>query len=234
VNSAQFSSRYAAALAQHLHDRNERSLHAAYELGREAVTLEVTLLDVAAAHHDVLREAIEAAQHDDTAELVAKSGDFLVETLAAYEMVHRGVPEVQNAAEADRRKIDLLRHLSGFLADSSLAVADEMAVRELLQLVAEHALEIVDAGACSINLDVPGLTSAPIAVEASTADVALHEVTPFDRTTHLRTPLLALDASILGWIEISSSRPLDEFAAGLLRQLAEMASATLERVLTYS
>ena len=236
MNSSQFRSRYTAAFAEHLHDRTERSLRAAYELGREAVAVDVTLLDVAAAHHDVLRSVVEMGRDADVADVIAASGEFLLEVLAAYEMVQRGLPEVQTAAEADRRKAQLLRRLSAFLSDESLALADDAAIQELLQLVAEHAVELVDARSCSIAVHVP-MVSRPItafAGDASAGDVALHEAGSSIPTSTARRPLLALDGATLGWIEISSrARAFAEPAEGLITQVAQMTAAAVDRALAY-
>jgi hypothetical protein len=236
VNSSQFTSRYTSALADHLRDRNERSLRAAYELGREAVTVDVTILDVAAAHHEVLIQAVDVAEHAEIAGVIAASGDFLLETLAAYEMIQRGLPEVQNAVEAGRRKGHLLRRLSTFLSDESLALGDEAAIQELLKLVAEHTLEIVDARSCSIAINGP-LLGRPItagAVDPSAGEVALHDAGPTTDVSKLRTPLVALDGSTLGWIEISSGpAAFEDPAEGVLTQVAQMTAAAVDRALAY-
>ena len=236
MNRAQFRTRYRAALAEHVQDRSERSLRLAYELGREAVAVDVTLLDVAAAHHDVLLNAVEAARDADVSDVVAASGEFLLEALAAYEMVQRGLPEVQNAAEVDRRRAQLLRRLTAFLSDESLALADDAAIQELLQLVAEHAVELVDARSCSIAVRLPMVNRSitAFAGEASGGDVALHESELARRASTVRRPLLALDGATLGWIEISSRGPaLPEAADALITQVAQMAAAALDRALAY-
>lgn len=236
MNRSQLTSRYTAALTEHLRDRNERSLRAAYELGREAVGVNVTLLDVAAAHHEVLLDAVGVAQGVDIPDVIAASGDFLLETLAAYEMVQRGLPEVQNAAETDRRKTHMLRRLSTFLSDESLALADEAAIQELLQLVAEDAVEIVDARSCSIAIDAPAI-SRPItafAEDASAGEVAVHEAHASANASQLRIPLLALDGATLGWIELTSSASaFAEPAEVLVTHVAQMTAAAIDRALAY-
>jgi hypothetical protein len=52
----------------------------------------------------------------------------------------------------------MLRHLSSFLADASLAFDASGSVDELLQLVAEHALELTGAEQCAVRL-TPDATS---------------------------------------------------------------------------
>jgi Phosphoserine phosphatase RsbU, N-terminal domain len=234
MNRSQFASRYTSALADYVRDRDERSLRGAYELGREGVAAGVAVLDVAAAHHDVLIAVVEAASPEESAGVIARAGEFLVETLAAYEMVQRGLPEVQSAVEADRRHARLLRRLSAFLSDESLALADEGAIEELLQLVVEHAVEIADAQSCSIEVTVPA-TQRSVQAFAVDADVALHEARPADGVSAVRTPLLALDGATMGWIEVSTSAatPLAEAAEAVVTQVAQMTAAALDRAFAY-
>ena len=52
------AARYAAAFAAYLSDRGELGLGAAYDLGREAVTAHLSVLDLAEAHHEALRAAL--------------------------------------------------------------------------------------------------------------------------------------------------------------------------------
>ncbi len=51
------AARYADAFAAYLADRGERELRAAYDLGREAVSAHLSVLDLAEAHHAALRQA---------------------------------------------------------------------------------------------------------------------------------------------------------------------------------
>jgi hypothetical protein len=233
VNRAQFASRYAAAFRSFLDDRTERSLRIAYELGREAVKLDLSLLDVAAAHHDVLADAL-ARSGRDAADVATASGDFLIESLSAFEMVQRGVPEAQRAMASERRRSRMLRRLSDLLADESLALGEADSLEEILRLVAENARELTNARTCSVETTVKRLRGAIVA-EAS-PDAA----TP-DRSASalagdvLRVPLLALDGSALGWIQVAESEhgrftSVDE---ALLTQVAQMTAATIERVLAY-
>ena len=53
--------RYSEAFAAYLADRGEQALGAAYDLGREAVAAQLSVLDLAEAHHGALRDARAAA-----------------------------------------------------------------------------------------------------------------------------------------------------------------------------
>ena len=65
--TARFRAAYRRALRAFLDDGTETSLRAAYELGRDAVTHELGLLDLVHTHHEVLFAELEASpQRDDS------------------------------------------------------------------------------------------------------------------------------------------------------------------------
>ncbi len=55
-----FSGGYASALEDYVRDPCERLLRVAYELGREAVTRQLSVLDLAVAHQEALLSALAA------------------------------------------------------------------------------------------------------------------------------------------------------------------------------
>jgi hypothetical protein len=138
---------YAAGLHAYLRDPNERTLRAAYELGREAVTRELDVLDLALVHHEALAAALRRADPDDIERLTHSAGDFLVDTLSAFEMIRRAYTEARDAATLERRQASMLRQLSNLLADASLAL-DAGSLDEMLRLVAEQARELTQAACC--------------------------------------------------------------------------------------
>src|ERR671933_1278933 len=109
---------YAAGLQAYLRDPSERTLHAAYELGREAVTRELDVLDLALAHHEALAAALRAADPDDVERLIRSAADFLLDSLSAFEMIRRAYAEARDAAALERRQATMLRQLSSLLADT--------------------------------------------------------------------------------------------------------------------
>jgi len=148
-----FAGRYAAAFAHYLKQRDEDDLEAAYELGREAMARELSVLDLAAIHHDTLLAAITSAADPAEVEAVtASGGDFFLESLSAFEIVRRGFREARETALVERKQASILRQLSNFLGDTSLAVAPGESVEEALQLVAEHAREVVGARCCIVSV----------------------------------------------------------------------------------
>jgi hypothetical protein len=138
---------YAAGLQAYLREPNERTLRAAYELGREAVTRELDVLDLALVHHEALAAALRAADPDDVERVIRSAGDFLAESLSAFEMIRRAYTEARDAAALERRQASMLRQLSSLLADASLAL-DAGSLDEMLRLVAEQARELTRAACC--------------------------------------------------------------------------------------
>jgi hypothetical protein len=160
-----FRAAYAAALRGHLRDPTEISLHGAYELARDAVGRELSVLDLAVAHQEALLSALQGAAGAAEAECIVRAaGDFFLEGLSTYEMVQRGFREARQAVLHERRQTELSRRLSSFLADASLALDAHDSLQEMLQLVAEQARELVGADCCVVTLAAPGL---PRRVEAA-------------------------------------------------------------------
>ena len=152
----EFRAAYGAALLSYVVDGTETDLRTAYELGREAVVRELSALDLTLAHHDALLEALRGA-NADVEHVVRAGAAFVLESLAAFEMVRRGFSEAREAARVERRHAAMLRRLSSFLADVSLALATPDPLEEMLQLVAEQARELVGCDWCRVTIAVsPG------------------------------------------------------------------------------
>ena len=144
-----FRDRYAAAFDAYLQAPNEEALRAGYELGRAAVAEELGVLDLAAVYHEALAEAVDAR---DPVETIAAAGDFFLESVSAFEMVQRVLRDSRESVLLERKHAEMLRRLSTFLADTSLALDATGSLEEILQLVAEHARELVGAESCSARI----------------------------------------------------------------------------------
>lgn len=146
-----FHAAYLAAFRDYIREPSERRLRNAYELGRETVEEGLSVLDLAVAHHDALAQTIgsEPSGSDDEA-VVAAAGDFFLEALSSFDMVQRGFREERNAAAVERRHAEMLRQLSHFLADASLALGASDTQDEMLRLVAEQARELTRADCCLV------------------------------------------------------------------------------------
>ena len=143
---------YLASLENYLLDPGEETLRAAYELGRKTVIEEHSLLDLSIAHHDaVIAVLAPPVEPVDSARIVRAAGEFFLECISAFEMVQRGFHETRDAARVQRRHAEMLRQLSGFLSDSSLALEAPDALAEMRHLVAEQAREFVGADCCIVT-----------------------------------------------------------------------------------
>jgi hypothetical protein len=225
-----FSERYVAAFAAYLQDPGEPALRDAYELGRAAVAEELNVLDLAAVYHAALREAMESVRADETDPLLGKAEGFFLESLSSFEMVRRVLREAHEDALVEQRHATTLRRLTGFLGDASLALDAAGSVEELLQLVAENALELIDAGWCRARLKVAGMPAGTVEAFAGEKpeDAAIRG--------SLSVPLTALDGRQVGSIQLFGRREGDfsELDEAILVQLAQLASAAIERAQLYA
>jgi hypothetical protein len=143
-----FGRAYAQAFEAYVREPGEATLRRGYELGREAVTRSLSVMDLATVHHDSL--AALAAGDEELELRLTRAHEFLVESLGAFEMVQRGFHEARDAALVERRHADMLRQLSNFLTDASLAIDASDTLAEVLQLVAEQARELTGADCCVV------------------------------------------------------------------------------------
>ena len=258
--------RYAGALRAALAEVGEEvALSAAYDIGRDAVRQGLSVMDLAAVHNAALVDELRAAGEGAAERTARAAGDFFLESVSAYEMLARVQRQTSETAQLEQRHAALLRRLSGFLADASLAVDAHASLQEVLQLVAEHALEVVEADACSARLEpregdgvvheAEALTSdaapdagargrladlygelgsggAPVRLDAG----AVAERVAGAEMAWLAAPFTALDGRVIGLLALFSlggDRPFSALDEAVLVQLAQMASATFERMDRY-
>ncbi len=214
-----FRDAYSAKFDEYLVTHDENALHAAYELGRDAVERELSVLDLASAHHDVLARSL--AREPTKIEATTRAAEqFFLESLSAFEIVQRGYREARETAALEQRNTAILRQLSSFLADASLAVDAHHSLIEMLQLLAEQAREIVDADACIVQLEGLHATS---------------QEEQLDEPLRLVVPLTSLDGRELGTIAVArGSRVFSALEEAILTHLAQMAAAAVERVRLYA
>lgn len=95
--SPELLERYACMLRDYLAGAGETALEGAYELGREAVDAGLGVLDVESIHRDVLAAALDGvASAEGSRHTVALAEDFRTESLAPFEMTHRGFREAND------------------------------------------------------------------------------------------------------------------------------------------
>jgi GAF domain-containing protein len=167
-----FLASYVSGLTEYLRDPSERSLRAAYELGRDAVGRRLSMLDLAVAQQEALLSALaDASGSKEEAQRVTRAaGDFFLESLASFEMVQRGFREATEAARLERRQTEMSRQLSSFLADGSLALDASESLEEMLCLVAEQARELVGAQCCVATVATDGQPRSAEAVSFDQTD----------------------------------------------------------------
>ena len=229
---------YARGFAEYLSAPTEDGLRSAYELGRDAVAGALSVLELASVHHDVLRAELSRTRGRAEVERVADAAaDFFLESLSAFEMVQRGFREARQAALLEQRQTTLLRRLSAFLADTSLAADAGESIEEMLQLIAEHTREVIGASCCvaAAMLDDGRTVEAVCHASGDTGWRELEDAYAHARSM-LRAPLTGLDGRELGLIHLfdKESGEFSKLDGELLLQLAQMGSAAIERVQLYA
>jgi len=86
---AELARDYRAAFLRYLPRRDEAALHTGYELGRRAVTEDLSMLDLIQVHHEVFLEVLHDTRPEDLARLARSASEFFVEVLATYDMTQR-------------------------------------------------------------------------------------------------------------------------------------------------
>ena len=95
---------YAPAFLQYLTERGEPGRRAAYELGRRAITEQLSVLDLTRIHHTILLEVLRTHPTPRELEHITQAAsEFLVETLAVYEMTQRGFAELLTTTQSDQK-----------------------------------------------------------------------------------------------------------------------------------
>lgn len=83
---------YRVAFLRYLPRREEKALHAGYEIGRTAVIEGLSMLELARIHHEVFRLALSETPADQRDGVVDAASEFFLEVIAVYHMTY-GSPE---------------------------------------------------------------------------------------------------------------------------------------------
>src|ERR1700758_4869513 len=93
-----FEEEYRSGLSLYTEAGGEAALGRAYELGRQALQQQLSVVELASLHHraviDLMRAAATEAQKE---ELFCTSAEFLAECVSPYEMAHRGFQDAVKA-----------------------------------------------------------------------------------------------------------------------------------------
>jgi hypothetical protein len=228
-SAAQLQAAYVGAFDLYVTEPSEAALHLAYELGRRAVELGVSVPEIARIHHRALRVVLQAPVVFNEEVVISRGADFLAECLSAFEMIRRGYSEAHQHAQLERRHAAVLRRLSMLLADQSLAWDRTKSLAETLQLVAEAARELTGARWCSATVNSSGAHAEPVMVQSG------EEPTPGEKGHELIADLMELSGRPLGSLRLfgDSDRDFREQDRAVVNQLAQMAAATVERTRLY-
>ena len=242
IDRDDFRASYAAALNLYLCNGPGSALHAAHELGRRAVEEQLTMCELATAYHEPLLLAIRRAPDGAAAEQVERTASrFYLESLTAVDEV---LGEMREIAQAERRNAALLRQLSTFLADPSLALSTVDSLQEALMLVVEQAREILGADCAQATVqrgDELPLTAASAAqgsrAWAGYLSDELRPPGPESRPSGdwISARISALDGHQVGSLEVVEKveGTFTELDQAVLVHIAEMASAAIERIHLY-
>jgi two-component system NtrC family sensor kinase len=130
---------YISAIVAHLSEQNEASLSRAYELGREALSAGLGILDVWSLHDAVHTELVFAASAADRQRVTEAIGDFFREFLSPFEMSFRGYREANSEL---KRVNEDLRAAYAELQAKQLQLVQAAKMASLGELVAGIAHEI--------------------------------------------------------------------------------------------
>ena len=93
-----FEEEYRSALHGYAAGGGELDLGRAYELGRRALEEQVSVVELASLHHQVLIDLIRTSENEQhKEELLRSSAEFLSECVSPYEMAHRGFQDAVKA-----------------------------------------------------------------------------------------------------------------------------------------
>ena len=90
-----FRRNYVPLFLAYLGQRSEAALRAAYELGRNAIRDQVSILDLVQIHHTALARVLtDVKTPEDLEDVASAASTFFVEVLSTFDMTQRGLVEV--------------------------------------------------------------------------------------------------------------------------------------------
>lgn len=93
--TGELTTEYLEALQRFVDQQSETAMSAAADIGKQAIARELGILDLAILHHDCLQKLLARCDRaDDRQELLRTASSFFCETLAPFEMSHRGFLEL--------------------------------------------------------------------------------------------------------------------------------------------
>jgi hypothetical protein len=220
--------RYEQTFRAFLREPDEEHLGAAYALGREAVTAQLSVLDLAEAHHHALQTSLAEAETAEELRAGIEAGmSFVREALSTFDIATRGYHEVQAVARLEHEYVQQLRAL----ADASLAISSTLTEEEILQLTADAARGIMRCRGAHATSSSTGLMARTLSAASPTAGT---EDGLLLRGATLEVKL-AGGGRVLGDLTVTDG-PQREFTArdeAILAQLGQLASVAIVNAQLY-
>lgn len=119
----EFARQYGTALRNYVGGEGEAALARAYELGREALANGLGVLEVVACYHEALAALFKDVQGGGREIQARRARDFFMETLAPFEMTHRGFRETNDRL---RKVNESLRQSNADLETFAYTVAHDL------------------------------------------------------------------------------------------------------------
>ncbi|HEX6336390.1 MAG TPA: SpoIIE family protein phosphatase [Jiangellaceae bacterium] len=234
-----FEHAYASALADYVRNRHESSLEQAHDLGRQALAVGLSVLDVTELHHRTIHsmtggEPAEAkSQHESAL-------PFLLQSLAALDMATRGFVEAGQRVAVEQAHVQRLHTL----ADQFAEMYVEQSIDKRLYSLAQDAAGLLEADGVRIRL---GAQTATAGVAPPPTAVLPTDVPPSTRSAHgvwdLPTPIhwlaTRLEPGVVdadadaGLIGVWRDRPFTAFDEALLAQFARLSATSVRNTLVY-
>jgi hypothetical protein len=225
---SRFEADYRSALAVYIDGPDEEGLIRAYDLGRRAVSAEMSLLELAGMHVKILREsASDVDLSRPKAAILAM--EFFAESLTTFDMAQRGYWEAQARARTESE-----RRIKGErLAEAYVAVTRRRALDERLADISDWAARLVGASKAEVDMVDPmgsdesrmvDVNGAGAGTEATATDDLGRDRVVLDIPGRFGRPVACLTV----W-----TAPLEPADADALDQFAHMAGVTIENALVF-
>jgi signal transduction histidine kinase len=124
---------YRSALLSYLADQHESTLNRSYEIGRQALSSRMGILDVLNVHHEVIFDLLRENRASEPEKLVELGKCFLAECLSPFEMMRM----------SNRETTAALRRLNEMLEAQARRIAHDLH-DEFAQLLATVYLELAE------------------------------------------------------------------------------------------
>lgn len=235
---SRFESAYASALGDYVHTGRESSLEEAHDLGRQALAVGLSVLDVTELHHRSVQAMTGGTPGapDSTHE---RALPFLLQSLAALDMATRGFVEAAQRVAVEQAHVERLHTL----ADLFVEMRIEQSADKRLYWLAEEAARLLDAHGVHIRLGPRIATAGAVPLPFAVLTTGVPSVSRTARGVwDLPTPTHWLAASLepeadavdqAGVITAWRDRSFTAFDEALLDQFARLSSTSVRNALLY-